>query len=345
MSTSTMTPPITTTATTTTTTTTNTFISKYKPYFIDDFFLDEKLLFVLKTLIEIDQLNILLIGSPSSGKTTLLYAIIRQYYNLSKDAYLPENNILFINNLKEQGIQYFRNEMKIFCQSHSTIHGKKRMVVIDDIDIINEQSQQVFRNYIDKYKNNINFVFVCTNIQKVIESIQSRLHMLKIENIKPAKIDKIMDRIIKAENICIDDKTKEYLLRISGNSIRINLNYLEKIKIIGYPVDLDMCKKICFNISFEKFEAYFQHLKTHNLVAAIDILYEIYDYGYSVIDILDYFFTFIKLTDIVDEETKYQIIPHICKNTIIFHNIHEDEVELAIFTNNLYHIIEKLNTC
>lgn len=326
---------------TTTSTTTNTFISKYKPYFIDDFFLDEKLIFVLKTLLEIDQLNILLIGSPSSGKTTLLYAIIRQYYNLSKDAYFPENNILFINNLKEQGIQYFRNEMKIFCQSHSTIHGKKKMVVIDDVDIINEQSQQVFRNYIDKYKNNINFVFVCTNIQKVIESIQSRLHMLKIENIKPAKIEKIMDRIIEAENIHIDDKTKEYLLRISGNSIRINLNYLEKIKIIGYPVDLDMCKKICFNISFEKFETYFQHLKTNNLVAAIDILYEIYDYGYSVIDILDYFFTFIKLTDSIDEETKYQIIPHVCKNTIIFHNIHEDEVELAIFTNNLYNIINK----
>ena len=68
---------------------------------------------------------------------------------------------MFINNLKEQGIQYFRNEMKTFCQSHSSIHGKKKLVIIDDIDTINEQSQQVFRNYIDKYKHNIHFISVC----------------------------------------------------------------------------------------------------------------------------------------------------------------------------------------
>jgi len=321
--------------------TNQTFISKYKPYFIDDFSMDKKLSFVIKSLLEIGQLNVLLVGNVSSGKTTLLYAIIREYYNLSRESNFPENNILFINNLKEQGIQYFRNEMKIFCQSHSTIYGKKKMVVIDDVDNINEQSQQVFRNYIDKYKNNINFVFVCNNIQKVIESIQSRLHILKIENAKTEQIKTIVDKIIEAENIQIDEETKKYLLKISGNSIRVILNYLEKIKILGISIDLEMSKKICFNISFQNFEVYIKHLIDGNLVEAIDILYEIYDYGYSVIDILDYFFTFVKITDIIDEETKYRIIPFICKNTIIFHNIHEDEIELAVFTNNLYNIFRK----
>lgn len=315
-----------------------TFISKYKPYFIDDFCMDSNLQFVINTLLELDKLNILFYGPPSSGKTTLLYAIIRQYYNLPKNAFFPENNILFINNLKEQGIQYFRNEMKIFCQSHSTIYGKKKMVVIDDIDNINEQSQQVFRNYIDKYKNNINFIFVCSNIQKVIESIQSRLQILRIEPTKREHTEKIMNKIIRDENILIDKSTADYLLRISGNSIRVILNYLEKIKILDYPVDLEMCKKICFNISFQKFEQYIEHLSNGRLVDAIDILYEIHDYGYSVIDILDYFFTFVKLTTMIDEETKYRIIPFVCKNTIIFHNIHEDEIELAIFTNNIYSI-------
>ena len=110
----------------------NTFISKYKPYFIKDFCIDEHLLSVLRTLIEVDHLNILFIGNSSSGKTTMLYALIREYYGLSKDSLLPENNILFVNNLKEQGIQYFRNEMKTFCQSHSAIYGKKKLVIIDD---------------------------------------------------------------------------------------------------------------------------------------------------------------------------------------------------------------------
>ena len=62
---------------------------------------------------------------------------------------------MFINNLKEQGVNYYRNEMKTFCQSHSSIFNKKKLVVIDDMDTLSEQSQQVFRNYIDKYKNNV----------------------------------------------------------------------------------------------------------------------------------------------------------------------------------------------
>jgi len=317
----------------------STFIMKYKPYFIKDFCMDDKLLSVLNTLIEIDYLNILLIGNSSAGKTTLLYALIREYYGLSKDANLPENNILFINNLKEQGIQYFRNEMKTFCQSHSSIRGKKKLLIIDDIDNINEQSQQVFRNYIDKYKHNIHFISVCTNIQKVIESIQSRVHIIQIPQPTKVQIETIMNRVINAENIIIDQHAKDHLLLMTSNSIRTLINYLEKMYILGERVDIELCKKLCSNISFQNFENYIYKIQNRDLSGAIDILYNIHDYGYSVIDILDYFFTFIKITTIIDEETKYKIIPLLCKYITVFHNLHEDCIELALFTNNLSLVI------
>jgi len=316
------------------------FIMKYKPYFIDDFSIDDKLISVLKTLLEIDNLNVLFIGNSSSGKTSLLYALIREYYKLEKTAPLPENNIMFINNLKEQGIQYFRNEMKTFCQSRSVIYGKKKLVIIDDIDNINEQSQQVFRNYIDKYKNNIHFISVCTNIQKVIESIQSRVHIIKINQPTKEQIVSIMDKIIQKEKIIIDQAAKDYLLLITNGSIRVMINYLEKIYILKTPIDLELCKKICSIISFQQFEKYVVALQSDDLISAVHILYDIYDYGYSVIDILDYFFTFVKLTNTLDEDTKYKTIPFLCKYITIFHNIHEDCIELALFTNNLYNVIK-----
>jgi DNA polymerase III delta prime subunit len=317
----------------------NTFIQKYKPYYVNDFYISDRLKETIHTLIDLDNLNILFIGNQCSGKTTLLYAIIREYYGLTKTQSFPEYNTLFINNLKEQGIQYFRNEMKTFCQSRSSIHGKKKIVIVDDIDSINEQSQQVFRNYIDKYKNNIHFISVCSNLQKVIESLQSRTHIVKIDLPTNNDICNIMNKIVTNENIIIDQESKDYLLKIADNSIRILINYLEKMYIIGTPIHIDLCKQLVSNISYELLEKYIKHIQNDELDNAIEILYNIYDYGYSVIDIIDYFISFIKQTKILDEDTKYEVIPFLCKYITIVHNIHENEIELALFTNNLHELL------
>lgn len=317
----------------------NTFIQKYKPYYVNDFYISDRLKETIHTLIDLDNLNILFIGNQCSGKTTLLYAIIREYYGLTKTQSFPEYNTLFINNLKEQGIQYFRNEMKTFCQSRSSIHGKKKIVIVDDIDSINEQSQQVFRNYIDKYKNNIHFISVCSNLQKVIESLQSRTHIVKIDLPTNNDICNIMNKIVTNENIIIDQESKDYLLKIADNSIRILINYLEKMYIIGTPIHIELCKQLVSNISYELLEKYIKHIQKDELDKAIEILYNIYDYGYSVIDIIDYFISFIKQTKILDEDTKYEVIPFLCKYITIVHNIHENEIELALFTNNLHELL------
>lgn len=320
----------------------NTFILKYKPYFISDFYLEKAHLTVLKALHELDDLNLLIVGNSCSGKTSLIYAIIREYYGMNETAVFPEYNIMFINNLKEQGIQYFRTEMKTFCQSKSNIPGKKKIIVVDDIDIINEQSQQVFRNYIDKYSKNVHFISVCTNIQKVNESLQSRLHILKINQVNRAKLETTMNKIIEKEQLQIDNEAKEFVLNISDNSIRVLINHLEKIYILDQPVDMGVAHKLCSNISYVQFDNYIRKLKARDLKGAIAILYEIHDYGYSVIDILDYFFTFIKFTQNLEEVEKYRILPFLCKYITIFHKVHEDVIELAFFTNNLLNEFAKV---
>ena len=316
-----------------------TFISKYKPYYLTDFCMNDKTTNVIRTLIQIDDLNLLFIGPVGCGKTSLLYAMIREYYGIHKDKNIPETNILFINTLKEQGIHYFRNEMKTFCQSKCSIHGKKKMIVIDDLDTINEQGQQVFRNYIDKYQHNIHFISVCTNIQKVIESIQSRVHIIQIKPPLQSDIANICDYIIKRESIHIEDDAKEYLLKVCENSIRILINYLEKFYIYGKTIDIQICKKMCANISVQQFDAYLEHLKSGQLKNAILLLYYINEYGYSVIDILDYFFTYLKQTPLLNEKQKYLSIPLLCKYITVFNKIHEDGIELAIFTNEFHKIL------
>jgi DNA polymerase III delta prime subunit len=323
-----------------------TFIEKYTPSYLRDFdythYSDEtrecnKTTFILRTLMDIDDLNILLIGGTNSGKTAMLYALLREYYGLSKTANIPETNIMFINNLKEQGIKFFKNEMKTFCQSHCSVYGKKKIVVIDDIDTVNKQSQQVFRNYIDKYRSNIHLISSCANAQKVIESLQSRLHIIRIQPPTMKQIECIMDRILREEVILIDQGCRNYLLERSNYNIRTVITNLEKLKIFsedGVILSRDVCEPLCSTISFYQFEEYVAAAKRRDLRDAVRIVYAIYDYGYSVIDILEYFFAFIKCSPILSDDEKYMTIPLLCKYITVFHNVHENQIELALFTNN-----------
>ena len=183
---------------------------------------------------------------------------------------------------------------------------------------------------------------VCTNMQKVIESIQSRMHIIQLKPQSDASICKFMDYILKQENMYLSErKVKEFLLSVSNHSIRTMINHLEKLKILGGPINMELCQRVCSDISFRHFEEYIRSVQARELQKAIQVLYALYDQGYSVIDILDYFFYFLKSTDLVSEDTKYEYIPYICKYITIFHNIHEDKLELAFFTNSLIQNITK----
>jgi len=315
------------------------FIHKYQPFRFADFEIDTKIISILKILIKMNNLNILLIGGMGYGKTSLLNAVIREYYDGFKESEY-ENNILYINNLKEQGINYYRNDVKTFCQNCSIIKNKKKIVILDDIDLINEQSQQVFRNCIDKYSNNVQFISSCSNIQKVIENLQSRFTIIKIKPLERENMEKIMNKICLNENIHILDDAKDFILEISNNSAKILINYLEKFKLLNETIHIELAKSICTNISFSIFNNYIQSLQNGDLINSIKILYTIYDKGYSVMDILDNFFLFLKITNNIDEDKKYEIIPFICKYISAFHNIHEEEIELALFTNNIIEIVK-----
>ena len=292
----------------------------------------------MNTLIKINNINILFIGDIGSGKTSILNALVREYYkNVDPKVYLE--NILHINNLKEQGINYYRTEVKTFCQTGSTIKDKKKIIMLDDIDFINEQSQQVFRNCMDKFDNNVHFIASSGNIQKVIESLQSRFKIIKLNQLQKTSMTKILTKIKISKNINITPEAENFILDISNNSAKKLINYMEKIKLLNDNITFENANLICTDISFLKLEEYSCHIKNKRLCEAVNLIYSIYDNGYSVIDILDNYFTFIKITNIFNENEKYEIISYICKYITIFYNIHEDEIELSLITNNLINLL------
>lgn len=310
------------------------FLKKYQPKKYKDFIIDSEYIELLTTLKNMDNLNVLLVGNPGCGKTSLLYATIREYYKLDT---IPKDNILLITNLKEQGIQYYRNDVKTFCQTPSIVYGKKKFIILDDIDYINDQSQQVFRNCIDKYSHNVHFISSCYNSQKVIDSLQSRCTIVKLKPFNKKYLRRIYKKIKKSENLDIDKDAENFIFNICNNSVRLLINYLEKFKLLNIKITKNKVKEICTNISFYEFEKFTNFwYKKKNLQKAIDIINKVYKKGYSVMDIFDSYFTFIKVCDILTDDEKYKIIKILLKYIAIFHTLHENEIELAIFTNELF---------
>ena len=312
------------------------FIYKYKPSNINDFELNSNIRDTIKSLIEMDSLNILFIGNSGCGKSSLIQSIVKEYYNGVSNY---KDNILEINSLKEQGIQYYRNEVKTFCQICSSIPNKKKIVILDDLHLINDQSQQVFRNCIDKYSSNVHFISSCSNIQKIRESIQSRKMLIQINSLNKENLTNILKKIINKEKIILAKNVENVLISFCNGSVRILLNYLEKIKLLNKKINMNLIESLCSNISFLIFDDYTNYILKGEIKQAIKIFFDLYEKGYSVMDIYDNYFLYLKNFSKLDEILKYEFIKILCKYISIFHNIHENEIELALFTNSLFKCI------
>ena len=160
-----------------------------------------------------------------------------------------------------------------------------------------------------------------------------------MESIQLEEMRNLMKTISLKENIIIEEEAQEFILNICNNTCKVLINYMEKFKLLNKPITIEIANQICTNISFLLFTKYTESVKNKNMIDSIEILLSIHDRGYSVMDILDNYFLFVKTTSLLEEEQKYKITSIICKYINIFYNIHEDEIELSLFTNNVISII------
>ena len=313
------------------------FIKKYSPSSLSEFEMDTNTRFVLHSLLQIDTINLLLVGGIGTGKSILLNILMKEYYG--SYMYNTDGNILEINNLNESGINFLRSEVKNFCQIPSSITSRRKIIILDDMDTMNEQSQQIFRNLIDKYSHNVIFLASCNNVNKIIEPLQSRFSSIKLHSLSETFLKNTMARVKQAESLNITSGAEEYILNICGKSVHTLLSYLEKFKLLEDKITSEIAHYACTNIRHQELVCYTKAVFCErDLSKSIHLIETINEKGYSVIDILDTYFQFVKITDILSQKQKYEIIKCICKYITYFYVGNEEDLELCLFTYELYNL-------
>jgi len=231
-------------------------LHKYEPKYLDDF--EQKdIVGLLKKFIEIDLIKILFVSKQSNGKTTFIKAIINEYYKGETE------HVLFINNVKEYGVSYYKNEVKHFCKTPSTM---KKMIVLDDFDYMNEQNQQIFKNIIEKF--NLHYIISCTNPQKVLLNIQSLMNIIEIKKMPRDKMMNIYNKIKTEEELVISEEVENYMVDTNINQM---INNMEKYLLMDTPITLEIAKQSSSDIKTSIFQNYLNELENKNLTGCIEI--------------------------------------------------------------------------
>ena len=115
--------------------------------------------------------NIMLCGSPGSGKTSLTRILSKGY------------NVLEINASLENGIDTIRDKVINFASQSSLFGGEEQLkvIILEECDGLTLEAWKGLRATIEKYHKTVRFIANCNYIDKIPDPIKSRFNVIIID--------------------------------------------------------------------------------------------------------------------------------------------------------------------
>ena len=199
------------------------WVEKYRPQTLEDVVLTKEMRGYFETVKETGHLpNLLLVGNPGVGKTTLAKVVIN---DILKAQYL------YINASDENGIDTIRTKVLNFAQTQS-LFGTTKVIILDECDGLSLDAQKALRNSIEEYHDIARFVLTANYQHKIIPALQSRCHTFVLTPPKEEYVKRIL-HVINKEGVEIDKPNLSELINRSYPDLRKCINSLQKYVISG----------------------------------------------------------------------------------------------------------------
>lgn len=202
---------------------------KYRPRTVADTILPETTKKTFQKFVDDRNIpNLLLAGSPGTGKTTAAVAMLKEL----------DCDYIMINGSLNGGIDTLRNEIANFASSVSFSGGRK-YVIIDEADYLTSNTQYALRSFSEEFSKNCGFIFTCNLKNRIIDALHSRFSVVdfainKTEKPKIAmQFYKRVIGILNSENIEHDPKVVAKVIEKHFPDFRKVLNALQKYAASG----------------------------------------------------------------------------------------------------------------
>lgn len=201
---------------------------KYRPRIIDDCVLPDAIKTKFKAYIEEKQVpNLLLVGTPGVGKTTIARALLNEM----------NANYIVINGSLDRNIDTLRNDIASFASAMST-NKTKKFVIIDEADNLNQNSMQLaLRAFMEEFSSVCGFIFTCNNQAKIIEALRSRCTTIKFDFLNKEVFYEIAPKfltrlqyILNIEQVQYDNKVLAKLIQNNYPDFRKIINIIQGYK-------------------------------------------------------------------------------------------------------------------
>lgn len=176
--------------------------------------------------------NILLYGTPGTGKTSAAKVLAKGYPTL------------YINVSDESSVDTIRTKITEFCsmagiQEDGTLSPVK-IVILDEMDGASEQFFKALRGTMEKFAKNRRFIGTCNFVNKVPEAIQSRFEAVNFDFINKEEEKEVreewknrMSKIFVKIGIKIEEDALEEFVARNFPDMRSALNKIQSFNIQG----------------------------------------------------------------------------------------------------------------
>ena len=215
------------------------FTEKYRPTNLDELILPERVMSKFK-----DGLtqNVLLAGSPGTGKTSTAKAIVKQF----------ELPYIYINASTDTSVDVIRTRIMDFCSTMSILddQGKMKIVILDEVDGVSDQFFKALRATMEQFASNSRFIATCNYVNKIPDPILSRFEVIDFDFDKQEESELTKKYIRRVYDICgkeemtIEKPALVEFVRRNFPDLRSTLNKLQGYKSEGTSnITLDDVKK------------------------------------------------------------------------------------------------------